>query len=92
MGIPKPKPRRKRGCAREGCKRRPHELNRNAFALRPPDHFSMRRPFAGIKVVRPRPLPRFGWSGVYRAASRVGRACGRAQPDPYLGPRRYPVT
>jgi len=51
----------------------------------------MRRPFAGIKVVRPRPLPRFGWSGVYRAASRVGRACGRAQPDPYLGPRRYPV-
>ena len=37
MGIPKPKPRRKRGCAREGRKRRPHELNRNAFALRPPD-------------------------------------------------------
>ena len=37
METPKPKPRRKRGCAREGCKRRPHELNRNAFALRPPD-------------------------------------------------------
>jgi len=35
MGIPKPKPRRKRGCAREGRKRRPHELNRNAFALPP---------------------------------------------------------
>jgi len=37
METPKPKPRRKRGCAREGCKRRPHELNRNPFALRPPD-------------------------------------------------------
>ena len=35
METPKPKPRRKRGCAREGCKRRPHELNRNAFALPP---------------------------------------------------------
>jgi len=86
MDTPKPKPRRKRGCAREGCKRRPHELNRNAFALRPPDRFSMRRPFAGIKVVRPRLLPRFGWSG---ACSESG-ACVPARP--YLGPRRYPVT
>ena len=36
METPKPKPRRKRGCAREGCKRRPHELNRNALRFTHP--------------------------------------------------------
>ena len=89
METPKPKPRRKRGCAREGCKRRPHELNRNAFALRPPD-----RSACGA----PSPASRSFVLACYLAsvgqgpAARVGRACRRAQPDPYLGPRRYPVT
>ena len=89
METPKPKPRRKRGCAREGRKRRPHELNRNAFALpptRPVQHAApLRRhqgrsssPATSLRLVR-------GLQGCSESG-----ACVPARP--YLGPRRYPVT